>query len=122
MFIIDLQQVMISNLMTQLGSHQNAKLDEDLLRHMILNGLRNIRKKFAADYGDMVIACDSSSWRRGAFPYYKANRRKSRDASDMDWTTVFDTFAKGSIEIRDPGKVKMLMQHSPERPIGRMPW
>ena len=29
-------------------------------------------------------------------------------------------FAKNSIEIGDPGKVKMLMQHSPERPIGRM--
>jgi HK97 family phage prohead protease len=29
-------------------------------------------------------------------------------------------FAKGSIDIGDPGKVKMLMQHSPERPIGRM--
>jgi HK97 family phage prohead protease len=29
-------------------------------------------------------------------------------------------FAKGSIAIGDPGKVKMLMQHSPERPIGRM--
>jgi HK97 family phage prohead protease len=29
-------------------------------------------------------------------------------------------FAKGSIEIGDPGKVKMLMQHAPERPIGRM--
>jgi HK97 family phage prohead protease len=29
-------------------------------------------------------------------------------------------FAKGSIEIGDPGKIKMLMQHSPERPIGRM--
>jgi HK97 family phage prohead protease len=29
-------------------------------------------------------------------------------------------FAKGSIAIGDPGKVKMLMQHAPERPIGRM--
>jgi HK97 family phage prohead protease/HK97 family phage major capsid protein len=29
-------------------------------------------------------------------------------------------FAKGSIEIGDPGKVKMLMQHQPERPVGRM--
>jgi len=101
MFIIDLQQVMIANLMTQLGSHQNAKLDEDLLRHMILNGLRNIRKKFAADYGEMIIACDSSSWRRGAFPYYKASRRKSRDASDLDWGTVFDTFAKVREELKE---------------------
>ena len=101
MFIIDLQQVMIANLMTQLGSHQNAKLDEDLLRHMILYGLSNIRKKFAADYGEMIIACDSSSWRRGAFPYYKANRRKSRDASDMDWGTVFDSFAKVREELKE---------------------
>ena len=29
-------------------------------------------------------------------------------------------FAKDSIEIGDPGKVKMLMQHMPEKPIGRM--
>jgi len=29
-------------------------------------------------------------------------------------------FAKGSIEIGDPGKIKMLMQHRPEKPIGRM--
>ena len=29
-------------------------------------------------------------------------------------------FAKGSIEIGDPGKIKMLMQHMPEKPIGRM--
>lgn len=29
-------------------------------------------------------------------------------------------FAKGAIEIGDPGKVKMLMQHRPEKPIGRM--
>lgn len=100
MIIIDLQQVMIANLMTQLGAHQNAKLDEDLLRHMILNGIRNIRKKFP-NHGETIIAADSSSWRRQAFPYYKANRRKSRDASDMDWGTVFDAFAKVREELKE---------------------
>ena len=29
-------------------------------------------------------------------------------------------FAKNSIEIGDPGKVKMLMQHQADKPIGRM--
>lgn len=29
-------------------------------------------------------------------------------------------FAKGSIDIGDAGKIKMLMQHRPEKPIGRM--
>jgi len=101
MFIIDLQQVMIANLMAQLGSHQNAKLDEDLLRHMILNGLRNIRKKFAEDYGEMVIASDSISWRRQVFPYYKASRRKNREASDTDWNLIFESFAKVRDELKE---------------------
>ena len=29
-------------------------------------------------------------------------------------------FAKGSIDVGDPGKIKMLMQHQNDRPIGRM--
>lgn len=100
MIIIDLQQVMIANLMTQLGSHQNAKLDEDLLRHMVLNGIRHIRNRFP-DHGETIIAADHMSWRRGVFPYYKANRRKSREASDMDWGTVFDCFSKVRDELKE---------------------
>ena len=29
-------------------------------------------------------------------------------------------FQKGSIKIGDPGKIKMLMQHKADKPIGRM--
>ena len=29
-------------------------------------------------------------------------------------------FAKGSIDVGDPGKIKMLMQHEASKPIGRM--
>lgn len=29
-------------------------------------------------------------------------------------------FAKGSIDVGDPGKIKMLMQHRNDKPIGRM--
>lgn len=91
---------MIANLMTQLGSHQNAKLDEDLLRHMVLNGIRHIRNRFP-NHGETIIAADHMSWRRAVFPYYKANRRKSREASDMDWNTVFDSFAKVREELKE---------------------
>jgi hypothetical protein len=37
----------------------------------------------------MVIACDSSSWRREVFPEYKASRKKNREASSVDWNKFF---------------------------------
>ena len=102
MIIMDLSQVMISNLMVQLGNHTNAELEEDLLRHMILNSIRSYNKKFKDEFGEMIIAADASNnWRREIFPYYKANRRKAREKSEINWTMVFETLNKVRNEIKD---------------------
>jgi hypothetical protein len=97
--LVDFQQVMISNLAMQLGNHQNAQLDEDLLRHMILNSLRSYRVKYP---GEMVICCDTRHcWRKDVFPYYKARRATDRAASEIDWGVVFATFDKIKEELRE---------------------
>jgi len=89
---------MLSNLMVQMGSHTNMKIEEDLVRHMILNSIRLYNNKFREEFGGMVVACDNKRyWRRDVFPYYKANRKKARDASDLDWNAIFDCMKK----IRD---------------------
>ena len=86
---------MLSNLMVQLGSHTNAKIEEDLVRHMVLNSIRMYNQKFKQEYGEMIIACDNRKyWRREVYPYYKANRKKARDASDLDWNAIFDAMSK----------------------------
>ena len=41
MIIVDTSQVMLSNLMMQIGNHTNAKLEENMVRHMVLNSLRS---------------------------------------------------------------------------------
>ena len=90
MILVDLNQVMISNLMVQVGGNKNVELDENLFRHMILNTLRSNRTKFGDKFGELVICCDDKNfWRRERFPYYKANRKKYRDESAVDWSTVF---------------------------------
>lgn len=102
MIILDLQQVMIATLAAQLGSNQSAKLEVDLLRHMIINKIRADRKQFTKEFGELVIACDSrASWRRKVFPYYKARRREAREASTMDWATIFDAFDSVKAELRE---------------------
>ena len=76
--------------MMQIGNHQNAEIDVNMLRHMILNTLRSNRKKFGDEFGELVICCDDKNyWRREIYPYYKANRKKSRDSSELDWNSIF---------------------------------
>ena len=102
MIILDLNQVCISNLMVQIGNHQNMKLEENLLRHMILNSIRSINVKFSKEYGKMIVACDSrKNWRREVFPFYKANRRKDRDSSELDWQEIFQSLNKIRAELRE---------------------
>jgi hypothetical protein len=88
--LMDFSQVMLATLFANIGNHTNVEMSEDLIRHMFLVSLRHNRKKFAEDYGELVICCDGkNSWRREAFPYYKANRRTSRETSELDWNEVF---------------------------------
>ena len=91
---------MISNLMVQIGGNKNVDLDENLFRHMILNSLRAARKKFNGSFGELVICCDDKNfWRRQRFEYYKANRKKYREQSDIDWSNVFNILNKVRDEI-----------------------
>ena len=101
MIIVDLNQIMISNLMVQLNGRNSEPLSEDLVRHMVLNSLRAHNKKFRKEYGEMVIACDSKNvWRREVFPNYKAGRKANREKSDHDWDTIFTILHNIKDEIK----------------------
>ena len=101
MIIVDLNQIMISNLMVQLNSRNSEPLSEDLVRHMVLNSLRAHNKKFRKEYGEMVIACDSKNvWRREVFPNYKAGRKANREKSDHDWDAIFTILHNIKDEIK----------------------
>lgn len=115
MIIVDLNQVMLSNLLMQLGNHTNAQIEENMVRHMILNSLRSYRTKFFSEYGELVIACDNTNyWRRKIFPYYKANRKKAQEKSDLDWKAVFECLNKIRAELKEFFPYKVLDIESAE--------
>ena len=93
MILVDLNQVVISSLMLQVGSKgYGADINEDLMRHIVLNTIRAHRNRFHEKYGEMVICCDHHHyWRRDVFPHYKAGRKKIREQSGFDWGVIFDT-------------------------------
>ncbi|ADO99323.1 ribonuclease Rnh [Cyanophage S-RIM44] len=99
MIIIDMNQIMISNLMAQLKSD---RLNEKLVRHMVLNSLRSYEQKYGEKYGEMVLAYDSKQyWRKQVFPYYKQNRKKDRQRSGHDWSSIFEVLNKIRDEIKE---------------------
>ena len=90
---------MIANLM----ACPSPELDERFLRHMILNSLRAQRRKFHESYGELVLCVDSRSgnWRQTVFKEYKANRRKTKEESDVDWGLIFDILYRIVMEIKE---------------------
>ena len=102
MILIDFNQTLISSLMSQIGSNPNAELSENLIRHMVLSTLLSYKQRFSGKYGKVVLCADDKHyWRRQVFPYYKANRKKSREASKFDWKLIFNTLNKIRDEIRE---------------------
>jgi len=86
--------------MVQINGRNAVELSEDLVRHMVLNSIRGINKKFRKDYGELVIASDGKhSWRKQIFPNYKANRKKNREQSGHDWETIFDVINRIKSEL-----------------------
>ena len=93
---------MISNIMMQLGNHTNSAVEENMVRHMVLNSLRSYKAKYGIEYGEMIIACDNHNyWRKQLFPYYKANRKKGIEKSELNWKQIFECLNKIRQELKD---------------------
>ena len=107
MIIFDFNQIVIANLMEQIGSSKKP-VEESLVRHMILNTIRANIRKFR-EYGEVVIACDNKKyWRRDVFPYYKANRKKARADSGHDWASIFECLHKVKDELKTYSPYKVI--------------
>ena len=95
--------------MMQIGSKRQNDVDENLVRHMVLNSLRMYRSRFSEEFGELVLCYDSKKyWRRDFFPNYKSNRKKDREASGLDWNLIFETLNNIRDEIRDNFPYKVL--------------
>jgi len=109
MILVDLNQVLLSGLMAQISNQKGVKLEEDLIRHMVLNIIRTHLRNFRKDYGEVVLCADNRKyWRKEFFPFYKAGRKKTREKSDLDWHLIFDMLAKFKLELKENFPYKVL--------------
>ena len=101
-----MNQIALASVMMQLRMDETTEVSEDMVRHMILNSIRNYVMQFKSDYvesdADVILAWDSKHyWRRDYYPQYKASRRKGRQESDLDWNEIFGVTNKIRDEIKE---------------------
>lgn len=101
MILLDFSQTMIGSFMAM--GKGSIVVEEDLLRHTVLNSIRQYKHQFRhVDHGGFVICCDSpKNWRKESFPEYKANRKKRREADSTDWTSLFEFLHQMIADLRE---------------------
>lgn len=99
--LVDFSGTIFAGVHVDIRNHGESS--KEFLRHVILNQIRSIRKKFHKEYGELIICMDSRTgyWRRDIFPYYKAKRKVVREASGIDWSTIFGYINEIVIEISE---------------------
>ena len=110
MILVDFNQMVIANFM----QYQKQFTDDnalDMLRHMIFNNIRMINRKFKEEWGEINFCCDGpNNWRKKAFPFYKANRKKQREENpqNIDWQKLFDFISTIKKELSEEFPYKVL--------------
>jgi hypothetical protein len=103
MILIDLNQVLISNLMAQTRGKAENIPNKEMIRHMVINSLRGFNLKFKSEYGSNIVLCADAGdpWRRDIYPNYKHARRKGRVDSATDWDNIFNVITEIKHEIAE---------------------
>lgn len=120
--LVDFSQVLLSSCyvfseqidkrqLAQQSEENGYKNAENIIRHVVLSQLLTLKKKYQKTYGDIVICCDApfgDYWRKNAFKYYKANRKKAREESSIDFHLVFTIADQLIDEIKESFPYKVV--------------
>ncbi len=91
MILVDISQIIVANVAVA-ARNGGDQVDNLLIKHMIINSIRLYSQRFKREYGEMIICADHwHNWRKDYFPHYKANRKKSKEDSEIDWDQLYKT-------------------------------
>jgi hypothetical protein len=110
-----MNQISLASIMMHLHMQKEKQIDENMVRHMILNSIRMYRTRFLSEFGEIVLCYDSRHyWRRDYFPEYKHSRRKGRESDTKNWDDIFGCLNKIKEEIKNNMPYKFLEVYGAE--------
>lgn len=100
MILVDFSSIIHRMIHTSVNQAKPSKVDGKfvtsefigLTKYYIFQELFSIKQEHGPNFGDVVICLDKSSngyWRKDVYPDYKAQRKKGREESEINFTEVF---------------------------------
>ncbi len=86
MILLDISQILHSNVFVMISQFGTENLDETVFKGMVIRSINKAYRTFSDEYGEMVICQDGNPdfyWRKQIFPHYKASRRRSHEENDI---------------------------------------
>lgn len=110
MIIVDFNHNVISSIHASLHK-TDGKLEPAFVRHLVLRRMQILNSKYKKSFGQLVISVDSgNNWRKNIFPEYKANRKKGREESSLDWNLIYhliETLSDDLLEVFGVPKIRL---------------
>jgi hypothetical protein len=112
MILIDYSQMILATAIVGIEEHLKTP-DENagnMIKHMFFNTLLSYKKKFGAEYGEIVFCCDDRKryWRTDIFPSYKGTRKKEKEKSKIDFDFVYSVMEDLKADLRENFRYKVL--------------
>lgn len=80
-----------------------------IIKHMFFNRVLADLKKFKSTYGEMIFCIDGRNyWRKQKYPWYKGQRKHSREESDLNWDAIYKTMHEVEDDLRENFRYKIL--------------
>lgn len=84
--VIDVSNLSVATVMNNFKPASQDTINQEIVRHIVLDTIRNNVLKFKGEYPEVVLAFDDNKyWRRNLAWYYKKHRQIDREKSDWDW-------------------------------------
>lgn len=118
MILMDYSQLANATLSVMLYKEREnvGEIDENFLRHLILNSIRSYISKFKNEFGELVICCDAGNyWRKDIFPYYKAKRQEAKETDEIiNWNKVYEIWDNIREEIKENFSYRLIRVNKTE--------
>ena len=102
MLLLDLSAIITQTCINLHKDLNGREVDVNVVRHTAMSSILYYKKKFSRQYGKPVVCVDRKPyWRESVFEFYKQNRKKSRDKSNIDWKAFSENFKEIQPDIRD---------------------
>lgn len=82
--------------------------------HGILTNLNFIKKEFEKSFGEVVICLEGKSWRKDAYPDYKAQRSVKKEKSEVNWDEIYEVINDLAEALRNYFGIKVISSQRAE--------